>query len=194
MTMKSKLFITTVSSVTIFLGVCTPILLLATAKSSVSQTSTHSDRTELETFTLPGEFIVQYPRGWFVNHTSNSGAYPRELVMISNEQLSGTEEVLTTMIKTDLQIVPGSLEIVSNEMIEGIAVNEGTIARRGNAFVGGRDAVRLWASDSESDFIVTLIRYNDTETVQVVTFYNQQTARFLPLIQQIHGSFRSLQE
>lgn len=176
------------------LGVYSPLLILPTVKSSIAQTPTRSDSTDLATFTLPGEFILQYPRGWFVTHSSNSGAFPRELVMISNEQFSGTAETLTTMVKTDLQIVPGSLEIVSDEMIEGIAVNQGTVTRRGNALVGGRDALRLWASDSESDFIVTLIRYNDTETVQIVTFYNQQTARLLPLIQQIHGSFRSLQE
>lgn len=151
---------------------------------------------KLQTFAIPNEFSISYPAGWFVNHSSNPDAIPRELVIITSLKPPriGGDEFPDDLIKTDIQINPGSFEENLSQINDSEPRDDGSkITRKGRTVVGGREAYRVWISDAEVNAIVTIISYKQDETMYIVSFYNHQNPAAIPIIQRVHGSFRTQQ-
>lgn len=73
--------------------------------------------------------------------------------------------------------------------------DESRVIRRGRIKLGGRDGFRLWTTDSMFDFpdaIITYLRYSNTQTIVIISFYTASNPIAVPLIQRVHGSFRFL--
>lgn len=159
-----------------------------------AQTRSRSTNLKFQTFAIPKEFSISYPASWFVNHSSNPDAIPRELVIITSlkpPRIGGDNEFPDNLIKTDIQINPGSFEENLNQINESGPRDDGSkITRKGRTVVGGREAYRVWVSDFEVNAIVTIVSYKQDETIYIDSFYNHQNASAIPIIQHIQGSLR----
>lgn len=159
-----------------------------------AQTRFRATNLKFQTFAIPNEFSISYPTSWFVNHSSNPDAIPRELVIITSLKppRTGSGEFPDNLIKTDIQINPGSFEENLSQINESGPRDDGSkITRKGRTVVGGREAYRVWISEAEVNAIVTIISYKQDETMYIISFYNHQNSAAIPIIQRIQGSFRT---
>lgn len=159
-----------------------------------SKPVTAQNVAKFKTFKLPNEFSISYPNGWFIQHTTNPpNTTPRELLIITNQKLPqiGGDELPVYLIKTDIQINPGSFENQIKQTIQSLKDSGHKLLRTGKTVVGGKDAFRIWISDPEGPSILTLVRYGNKETVSIISFYSTQNKSAIPIIQRLHGSFRS---
>lgn len=160
-----------------------------------AQTPSRATNLKFQTFAIPNEFSISYPAVWFVNHSSNPEAIPRELVIITSLKPPriGSDEFPDNLIKTDIQINPGSFAENLNQINDGLKDDGSKITRRGRTVVGGREAYRVWISDAKVNAIVTIVSYKEDETTYIASFYNHQNLAAIPIIQHIQGSFRTQQ-
>ena len=186
--MKSKLWLTIALTNLAIFGIFPLSVQLATINTSAAQNS--FEIKSWQTYRIKNEFSIRYPSAWFIERSpQRPGAIPRELIIITNKkpQLGGGR-VPPDLIKTDIAIEPGALQTLANQILES-KEPETRLTRRGRTQVGGREALRLWFSGSQTDTVVTLVRYNANETISMKTFY-QKNLSAIPIIQTIHGSFR----
>ena len=149
-----------------------PLLVPLGISTSLAQNS--AEVKSWQPYQIPNEFSIRYPSSWFLERSPQpAGATPRELLIITNlKPTLGGGRVPPNLIKTDIAIEPDSLETVVNQMLE--SVEPGTrLTRRGKTKVGGREALRLWFAGANTNTIVTLIRYNKTETLSLKSYYSR---------------------
>lgn len=186
--MNAKFLLSVMLPTVMTIGVF-PSSIISSVSPSAAQT-----RTELQTFVLPNEFSISYPAGWFVRHTSNPpDTFPRELVIITSKKPPkiGGDGLPPDVVKTDIQINPGSFETNRNQLTQVTREDGSKVTRIGKTVVGGREAYRIWSSYFGANSISTLIRYTNDETVSISSYYASQNSSAIELIQRIHGSFRS---
>lgn len=193
MDFRSLLLLTTLT-LSSFFGFYT---LLVGGESNLAQASSIPLITRFTTYVVRNEFSIQHPTGWFVKRTVNQpGEVPRQLVMLQNLHLPkfGSGQSPLNLIKTDIQIEPGSFELVANQVVSGLGAEGGRLTRKGHLSVGGRKALRLWATDSDFgvESIVTLVPYGNNETAYIASFYDKSNPAAIRVIQTIHWSFRVL--
>ncbi|MDW8200250.1 MAG: PsbP-related protein [Cyanobacteriota bacterium SKYGB_h_bin112] len=137
---------------------------------------------------FPIRFSIQYPLDWTVD-TSH-----QNYIIITNYQADGSRSLTPDQaIKTDISIDQKSLESIVQRSQGSHDESGSRVIRRGRINLGGRDGFRLWTTDSLFDFpdtITTYLRYTDTQTIVIVSFYTASNPTAVPLIQRIHGSFR----
>jgi hypothetical protein len=66
------------------------------------------------------------------------------------------------------------------------------IIKRANVRIDGKNAVRLWFTDSDVEILMTLLPYKRNQTAYMITFYTKNNSHLLPLIERMHSSFKSL--
>lgn len=150
--------------------------------------------TRYQTYTVPGEFSLQVPPGWFIERSSNPGLEPREGVILMSQPPTpgGGGDFPQQLIKTDVAIYSGSFETIVRRTRGDAQSNQSRIDRRGKTRVGGRDAFREWGVTEGTHYMITLIRFTNTETLYLISFYDQKNSAAVPIIQRIHGSVRVL--
>lgn len=189
-----KPFLSLLVPVLCFLGVVTYSFSFKTIEPSAAQAGRRAANLKFKTFVIPNEFSISYPAGWFISHSTNSDAIPRELVVITSLKppKTGSHAFPENLIKTDIQINPGSFE----ENLDNItfsslgADGNSKITGKGRTVIGGQEAYRVWISDPEAKAINTIVRYTQDETVSIISFYTDKNPAAIPLVQRIQGSFR----
>ena len=154
-----------------------------------------TDNIAFKTFTAPGWFSFQHPVNWTVTsddyyNQPNSGfaLTPKYMVFIQNTtSFSGLPPVNYT--QTQIDVYAGSYEEILAQNLLSSAKD-----RKGRTQVGGREAFRIWVNSASAITIITVIHYTDNETVRIVSSYQSSNSSALPLIEKIHGSFRSLKQ
>jgi hypothetical protein len=140
------------------------------------------------TYTEPNLFSVQYPGNWLVQkNVSNYFIFWNRCT-----SRPGGSPAPPDLIKTDITIIDGSLETVTEQPI-GF---RSTLTRRSKLTIGGQDAVRFWYSDGSFDFpntIVSYVRYTDNQTFSIASYYTASNSNAVDTIQRFHGSFRLLE-
>lgn len=182
--MKLKIYFFTFLSTTVILIGCASLLSFLTVIKLVS--AQHNPRTiesKLQPFVIPNKYSISYPSGWFVDYQPEVND---TLVMIFGGKPPDA-------IKTDVSIQQGSFETVVKQTLSSERVT-----KQGRATLGGREAFRIWISNDTSgefnrDVIITLVRYNNIETVLIASFYDSINSSAIPIIEAIHGSFRVLE-
>lgn len=107
----------------------------------------------------------------------------------------GGGEASVNQIKTDITWIKGSLESVVSQRSR-MEIWDGRLIKKGKLTLGGRDAFRMWFTDSSFDFpdtIVTYVRGTSTQTAVISSFYTASNPAAVDLIQRIQGSFNVLQ-
>ena len=170
--------------------------LLVGDKSNLPQASTMPQTTRLTTYVVPDEFSIQHPTGWFVERTvAQPDQIPRQIIVIQNLQPPKATSILMpppNLIKTVIRIERDSFETVANQVISGIGMDGGTLTRKGRLSVGGREALRLWATNVYlgHEGIVTLVPYRNNETAFIASYYDKSNSTAIRVIQTMHWSFR----
>lgn len=149
----------------------------------------------LEIFVMPSEYSIRYPKGWFVD-ISVSGKEPRGVkpITIYDKQIynSSRENELIKLITTSIYPVSVSFE----QTIQESKNQSFKIMRQGYTKIGGKEAYRIWnALDSKTDGryeITTLIRHPNETMVISSLYFPGNAGVAVPIIQKIHGSYRSL--
>jgi len=153
---------------------------------TVAQAQTTS---RLQTYRAGNLYTIQFPQGWQVTGDVN-------YLMLTNFDLNkGGGTAPQSAIKTDIAVFPQPFDTVVQKAQKGKYTEAGDrIIKRGALKLGGRDAYRVWTTDSNFDFpdaVTTYVRYGN-QTVSITSFYTMQNPSAVPTIQQIHGSFRLL--
>jgi len=142
-----------------------------------------------QTYRAGDRYTIQFPQGWQVTGDAN-------YLMLTNFDLNkGGGTAPRSAIKTDIAVFPQPFNVVVQKVQKGKYTEAGDrIIKRGALKLGGRDAYRVWTTDSNFDFpdaVTTYVRYGN-QTVSITSFYTMQNPNAVPMIQQIHGSFRLL--
>ncbi|WP_104388436.1 PsbP-related protein [Cuspidothrix issatschenkoi] len=144
-----------------------------------------SANTKFKTFVEKRTYSIAYPQNWFVKRAWKYEAY------ITNRRMPeiGHDGIPDYFIKTDVAIVEENFQAFSRDFIEG-----SRIIKRANVRIDGKNAVRLWRTDSENEtlVLVTLLPYKPNKTVYMTTYYTKNNSHLLPLIERMHSSFKSL--
>jgi hypothetical protein len=149
-------------------------------------------RVSSKSYRVANLYTIQLPTDWYVEVLEDN------YLMITNYKRGGTGGIAPTQaIKTDIVILPESFEAIVRRNSSGTRTEDDSrILRRGALKLGGRDAYRIWTTESQFDFpdaVVTYVRYGKGKTASIISFYTAQNSAAVPLIERIHGSFRSLQ-
>lgn len=147
-----------------------------------------SANTKFKTFVEKRTYSIAYPQNWFVKRVW------RNLAHITNRRMpeTGGDFGVTDyyLIKTDMQIIEENFQAFSRELSSFI---EGSrIIKRANVRIDGKNAVRLWLTDSEGETLLTFLPYKPSKTAYMITFYTKNNSHLLPLIERMHSSFKSL--
>ncbi|MGJ3251897.1 MAG: PPC domain-containing protein [Elainellaceae cyanobacterium] len=154
--------------------------------SSLSEISENTQsapqRPRFQTYVHDNKFSIQHPEGSEINVIPNYGL---EIRSFSGERL----------IKTMASVQSGSFEENVNRALVDESDMIGTLTRRGDLTVGGREAIRLWFSEGQHFYytITTVIRYSNSQTILVSTFYDDDSPSTIEAIQDIHWSLRILE-
>jgi hypothetical protein len=141
-----------------------------------------SANTKFKTFVEKRTYSIAYPQNWFVKRVWKYSAH------ITNRRMPeiGHDGIPDYFIKTDVEIVEKNSRELSSS-IEG-----SKIIKKANVRIDGKNAVRLWLTDSEGETLLTFLPYRPNKTVYMITFYTKNNSHLLPLIERIHSSFKSL--
>ncbi|MBD2443107.1 hypothetical protein H6G25_07820 [Dolichospermum sp. FACHB-1091] len=145
-----------------------------------------SANTKFKTFVEKRTYSIAYPQNWFVRRIW------RNLAHITNRRIpeTGGDGIPDYLIKTDVQIIEENFQAFSRELSSFI---EGSrIIKRENVRIDGKNAVRLWLTDSENETLLTFLPYKRNKTAYMITFYIKNNSHLLPLIERMHSSFKSL--
>ncbi|MFM6135257.1 MAG: PsbP-related protein [Sphaerospermopsis kisseleviana] len=145
-----------------------------------------SANTKFKTFVEKRTYSIAYPQNWFVKRAW------KYLAHITNRRMpeTGGDGIPDYLIKTDVQIIEENFQAFSRELSSFI---EGSrIIKRESVRIDGKNAVRLWSTDSENETLVTLLPYKPNKTVYMTTYYTKNNSHLLPLIERMHSSFKSL--
>ena len=89
-----------------------------------------------------------------------------------------------------MQIIEENFQAFSRKLPSFI---EGSrIIKRENVRIEGKNAVRLWLTDSEGETLLTFLPYKPNKKAYMITFYTKNNSHLLPLIERMHSSFKSL--
>lgn len=182
--MKQKKILFALLVTTAFIGV---IPLFHSIK-SIPPSSAQTPR-KFVTYTQPNFFSIQHPPDWVVDKTASN------YIMFWSRQPSGHGggKAPTDLIKTDITLMDGSLASAVKQQIAWSQENHSTVKRRRNLTIGGRNAVRLHLTGGGFDFpdtMLSLVRYNEKQTVAIASYYTASNARSASTIEQVHSSFR----
>ena len=148
-----------------------------------------SIRSGFKRHTSPSVFAIDYPQNWYVKDSE------REYVSIWNQQPSRQPSFPPGFAKTEVSIRAIAFEdVLEGNIQEGRGgYDSGEIVRENSVTVGGRDAYRLFLRDGENgeDTITTLIRYSDTQTATITSFYTSGETENISSILQMHQSFKA---
>lgn len=149
---------------------------------------------QYQTYVMPGEFSVLIPVNWYVRRSSFTDSTPRESLVLMSQppKLPGGSEFPPLLVKTDIFIREGPFEEVVSRAMEEDRRSNPTVKRRGKTAVGGQEAFREWGTVFGLEYVVTIIRFTDDETLYLASYYTQQNPSAVPIIQRIHGSIRRL--
>ncbi|MBD2185282.1 PsbP-related protein [Aerosakkonema funiforme] len=186
--MKFKLLLSTALKIVAFLGFVTLPYTVFGTKIGVAQNSPVTTETRFLTYVEPREYAIQYPFGWFVERNRS------DLTIITNDRLAivGNQDFPENFIKTDIYIQPKNFETVVKEAISAQEKVGYQIKRRSRLNISGLEAVQLWISESETDAIITMIRYQNNKTIYMASFYAPSNTSAISMIQRIHNSFRAI--
>jgi len=138
---------------------------------------------------FPVQFSIQYPTGWRVNSEAQN-----YIILTNYSQPTVRDGVApVSAIKTDISLLPESLERIIQQNQQARREDDSQIIRRGRFKLAGRDGFRLWTTDSSFDFpdsIISYIRYDETRTIVIASFYTASNPNAIAIIQRIHSSFR----
>ncbi|MFM6003875.1 MAG: PsbP-related protein, partial [Sphaerospermopsis kisseleviana] len=136
-----------------------------------------SANTKFKTFVEKRTYSIAYPQNWFVKRAW------KYLAHITNRRMpeTGGDGIPDYLIKTDVQIIEENFQAFSRELSSFI---EGSrIIKRESVRIDGKNAVRLWSTDSENETLVTLLPYKPNKTVYMTTYYTKNNSHLLPLIE-----------
>lgn len=194
--MKLKLLILTTLLTVALVGVVPVLSTNAEVKNNTTQNSVKGKDARLQTYVKPDRYSIRYPIDWSVDEGTMRA---NETVILSNYRVPQKGSLPASqrrlIIKTDISLIPGSLETVYQQSITGPSADQTQVIKKSKAFVGGRDAIRMWISVRGFDFpnaITTLIRYSDKETAAIVSYYDYRNPTAVNQIQTVHGSFRAI--
>jgi hypothetical protein len=144
-----------------------------------------SANTKFKTFVEKRTYSIAYPQNWFVKRAWKYEAY------ITNRKMPeiGHDGIPDYFIKTDVAIIGENFQAFSRELS---SFKGSRIIKRANVRIDGKNAVRLWHTDSEYETLVTLLPYKPNKTAFMITFYTKNNSHLLPLIERMHSSFKSL--
>jgi hypothetical protein len=157
--------------------------------------ATKKDNIAFKTFTAPGWFSFQHPVNWTVtsddySNQPNSGfALATKYLVFMQNTTSFTATPPANYITSQIDVYPGSYEEILAQNLLSSAKD-----RKGRTQVGGREAFRIWVNSASTITVITVIRYTDNETIRIISSYHSSNSSALPLIEKIHGSFRSLKQ
>lgn len=146
-------------------------------------------RPGFQRYVVPGMYSIEIPIGWVIWASNNASGY----LSFANESLSPNSNASINIIKTEVYILNGSFEATVDQLSNTRSTQ---ITRRGSLLVSGRDALRFWgiySSGHISNSIDTYIRYTDTKTVLVVSYFEVVNTSNVETIQDIHWSFRVIE-
>lgn len=159
-----------------------------------ARSKTGDPRTGFQRYAIPSRYSIEYPEGWFVESVPESET---GYITIWNQRPSelGGGSFPAGLVKTDVSISPIPFEESVQAALDSEGdLDMGTITRKGELTVGGRDAYRIWTIEgaSNSDSITTLVRYSTTETATISSFFTSGETWAIPTMKDIHWSFRRL--
>ena len=138
--------------------------------------------------TSPNAFSINYPADWYIK--DNEPDY----VSIWNQPPSRSPVFPPGFVKTDVWIQPIRFEdMVRDARAEERSPNStSSLVRTEELTIDGKPAFRAFLENGENneDTIVTLVRYSDTQTAQIVSFYASGETSKIETIQAVHQSFR----
>lgn len=192
--MKLKLLILTTLLTVALVGVV-PVLSTNAEVKNTTQNSVKGN-ARLQTYVKPDRYSIRYPADWTVDEGTMRA---NETVILSNYRVPQKGSIPTNqrrlIIKTDISLLPGSLETVYQQILTSPTADQSQVIKNSKARVGGRDAIRMWISVRGFDFpnaITTLIRYSNQETAAIVSYYDYRNPNAVNQIQTVHGSFRAI--
>ena len=156
---------------------------------------------DFDTFLMPNEYSIRYPKGWYVN-VYELGKEPRNVkpIEIYDKKIYVSSQWNSEIIKLVYTIIY-PVSVPFHQMIrESTKTSNHPLApkimRKGYTTIGGREAYRIWrAYDSKTDGryeIETLIHHTNETMVISSLYFPSHTPIAVPIIQQIHGSYQSL--
>lgn len=134
-------------------------------------------------------FSFQYPANW---QLERSGSKPPYLIVTSYRMTPGGGLALKQAIKTDVTLLPQSMQALINKPPTGDDIK---ISRTRHLTIAGKPAYQRWYRSLGFDFpdtVVTYVQYSDRQTAVLSSYYTASNPRAVPQIQQIHQSFRIL--
>lgn len=148
-------------------------------------------RADFSRYTYSERYSIEIPSSSYLNNTGSG------YLIVSNyaPRVGGCCFEPGTL-KTDISIADISFEqAVSNAYVDDSGM-AGRLLRVEELTVDGLEARRFWTveGDNGADAIVTLVRYSETETAYVVSFFATGDTSFTDTIQAIHDSFRALND
>ncbi|GCL36827.1 hypothetical protein SR1949_19330 [Sphaerospermopsis reniformis] len=148
-----------------------------------------SANTKFKTFVEKRTYSIAYPQNWFVRREW------KYLAHITNRRMpetGGDFGIPDYLIKTDVQIIEENFQSVLSREPSSFIEEGYRIIKRANVRIDGKNAVRLWLTDSEGETLMTLLPYKRNKTACMITFYTKNNSHLLPLIERMHSSFKSL--
>ncbi len=147
-------------------------------------------RSDFSRYTEPGIYTIDYPRSWLISKPAAS------VTTIQNRQPSeGGVTYPPNFINTEIYFRPERLEAALQHLLRtnDARYQPGTLTRRGELTVGGKEAVRLWFEGGRfgEDRILTLIRYSETQTAVISSYFTTGETAGISTIQDMHWSFRA---
>ena len=169
---------------------------IAVAPDTSSPDTSESDTealgiTGFETYTLPTQFSIEIPSGWFVE-----GAELEGFALITSYR-PDSEVPQPTDVKTEVTLVSEPPETYVDREIDALIQQEYVIDRFGIASVKGNEAFRVWIIEIPGDFanqVITFVGYENGRTAKIVSHYNDDSSTTKDTILQIHRSFDVISE
>ena len=141
-------------------------------------------------YVSPGMFAIDYPIEWYIKDEES------DYVSIWNQPPSRSSTFPSGFVKTDIYIRPDSFEEVVRDARAEAAERESTsLTGLEDLIIDGQDAFRAFYEDGENGegAMITLIRYSESQTAQIVSYYKSGESANLEDIQRMHQSFRVLE-
>jgi hypothetical protein len=144
-----------------------------------------------ETYTLPAQFSIEMPQGWYAQGVVDDG-----WAMITSYQPESASPQAGD-VKTEVFLVDEPPETYVDREIDSLIQAGYEIDRFGMASVNGSDAFRIWIIEMPGDFanqVITFVGFDDGRTAKIVSDYNDDSVATTDTILQIHRSFELTSE
>lgn len=138
-----------------------------------------------ETFTLPNQFAVSIPAGWFATGTDTEG-----YAIITS--YAPEAELMATDIKTEVTLADEPPDTYVDRELDTLIQSGYTIDRFGLTSIRGNDAFRVWIIETPGDFsyqVITFVGYDQGQTAKIVSHYSDDSRMTIDTILAIHRSF-----